>query len=164
MGKEQRLGGLVVVAILAVIIPAVWIVSYAYPVSLNNVHYGADRADFRAVRFSNNCGEVAFGRVSMQLIRKPSDDIVQRNNGFRFTHDKWETPPHFHLLGFAFEHNASSSQKILLLYLPIWPFAFIGSIPLLLRLGRIWIGRDRSRRVQCAACGYDIRSSPMRCP
>lgn len=70
----------------------------------------------------------------------------------------------FRAAGFAWaaiDYNGDGKQMRRALYLPHWAFA-----ALFLALPLLWLGMRRSRRPagSCAACGYDLRATPDRCP
>jgi len=159
--------------------PAVWIVSKSVPTGLSNL-----RAEFHdgileihLWRFALNNGEIAFEYAHVKIPATPQlqktfaeryhpgltlhrEPLYSPRTGVLGVSDYTRTG----FLGFSLTLNSNPTRKIISFFIPIWLFVLIAAIPLLRRLARIWVARERARTTRCPACGYDIRSTPGRCP
>lgn len=82
-------------------------------------------------------------------------------------------PPDRYIIGLGYESSASSwpnfngvtvTQRRTTVALPFWLIVLLTAVPSLLVLRGRFIRRRRLRTNRCVSCGYDLRSSPERCP
>jgi len=168
MRQYRRYLPWVLPSILTLLAPAAWVVSHAVPSSLNTAHGDPHDGIFemRFQRYACNYGEIAFEYAHISnpdrpqlrqdfAERYPPGPTIKRENSFY---------PRTGFMGFSLTWIANPGRKVFSLFIPIWLFVLLGSIPLLRRLARIWVARERARTTLCPACGYDLRSSSGRCP
>jgi hypothetical protein len=161
--------GWAVASLIALLAPAAWIASFEFPVGLNadRVDVRDGNVDFTSSRLACNYGEISFEyakiRNSSPINRRIAKDGALPQ-GITFRREKWVYPPRSHVLGIAITHYPNPGRTIWVFFLPLWLFTLLGAIPLARRFARLWVARDRSKQLRCAACGYDMRSSPQRCP
>ena len=121
------------------------------------------------------------GAISMYLTTY--DEAVAADEGVQWYRAKRESTPRttqfpkWHVLGAGFEHSkldfgstlgqAKYADQVMLRF-PLWlPFCIFAILPttiiarwVAVRLPRLW----RTPAGRCAACGYDLRATPGRCP
>ncbi|HEY8748372.1 MAG TPA: hypothetical protein VIM11_10380 [Tepidisphaeraceae bacterium] len=163
--------------ILAAAAPVLLIISLHAPLSLNNVRYEIKNGQIDVVsrHFGYAVGEigVATGNFHTRL-KRPDDEIEATWRGrypkqWFVEHSAFYVPYGSSFMGFSVQvfHNfpaPGTTNSGWGVFLPLWPFALIGAIPLLRRLARRWVTRERASRERCVVCGYDIRTTPDRCP
>jgi hypothetical protein len=168
MPHPRRLLPWLLPSFVAIIAPAAWIASYAIPTgvfaSSNDPHDAF--IEFRLHRYACNYGAIAieyayFRNSDGPQVRQAMAKLYPRKTSIK--REKW-IPPRSHFLGFSVSWFPNPGRKIFSLFIPLWLFTLLGLIPLARRLARLWVARDRARASRCPACGYDMRSSPDRCP
>jgi 4-amino-4-deoxy-L-arabinose transferase-like glycosyltransferase len=102
---------------------------------------------------------------SGQFIR-PTAYVLQANTNRPAVPVQANTPPRVHsFLGFAFATEAPPPSGTYYLFtIPLLVPAFLLAVPPALALIARRRARHRNRGGLCAACGYDLRGTPDRCP
>lgn len=126
----------------------------------------------------------ARGHVEVGLYLSDAPSPPAQRHGLRYVRDIPQPPYNWlidldseagdrdaavRVAGFAWysKRNARRGLASILIVVPFWALSGAASVPLL-----IWVGArvrgnrdDRRRRLgRCAACGYDLRVTPDRCP
>ena len=70
----------------------------------------------------------------------------------------------FDRLGFRYYRITSAGMRRWNLMLPFWLIGLAAAVPPIGWLGRRLRTRRRRSAGRCAACGYDLRATPGRCP
>jgi hypothetical protein len=92
---------------------------------------------------------------------------ASRDPAHRDTRNPWwfDENAGSHLVNLTGTPAGSVSLQMRFLCVPIWFVVVLVPLPLAVQRGiaRL-VGRHRSRRGMCRACGYDLRGTPDRCP
>jgi hypothetical protein len=175
MGRARQAAVWTILGVTAAISPICLIISLNNPTGLYRARFefkDSSVAIFtRQLSCSNGAILFFFGDVRMPPVPPKVEAIWRKvsHDGWKIRHDLAPNRRLSTFLGFAanivrtqprpgwFVHEVT-------LCIPLWFPTLIGAIPLLRRLARSWVTKDRASKSSCIVCGYDLRESTDRCP